>query len=106
MKNCLQMSVGRNSEFPNFSRRHLYLDFAERKAERHEFMTMSDWASHLDNVLTMNGEQLLVGPGSVSHEQAVGKATEEYKKYQQRTLSDVEKAYLDTIKLLESKTKS
>ena len=53
----------------------------------------------------MNGEQLLVGSGSVSHNQAVGNATEEYKKYQQRTLSDVEKAYLDTIKLLESKTK-
>ena len=83
-----------------------YLDFAERKAERHEFMTMADWASHLDNVLTMNGEQLLIGPGSVSHDQAVNKATEEYKKYQQRTLSDVEKAYLDTIKLLETKTKN
>ena len=53
----------------------------------------------------LNGEQLLVGPGSVSHDQAVTKAIEEYKKYQQRTLSDVEKAYLDTIKLLESKTK-
>ena len=81
-----------------------YLDFAERKAERHEFMTMADWAKHLDNVLTMNGEQLLVGSGSVSHQQAVEKATDEYKKYQQRTLSDVEKAYLDTIKMLEDKT--
>ena len=79
---------------------------AERKAERHEFMTMADWADHLDNVLTMNGEQLLIGPGSVSHEQAMGKATEEYKKYQQRTLSEVEKAYLDTIKMLEDKSKS
>lgn len=82
-----------------------YLDFAERKAERHEFMTMADWAGHLDNVLTMNGELLLTGPGSVSHDQAVNKATEEYKKYQQRTLSDVEKAYLDTIKELEDKTR-
>ena len=81
-----------------------YLDFAERKAERHEFMTMADWAKHLDNVLTMNGEQLLVGSGSVSHKEAVEKATDEYKKYQQRTLSDVEKAYLDTIKMLGSKT--
>lgn len=81
-----------------------YLDFAERKAERHEFMTMADWAKHLDNVLTMNGEQLLIGSGSVSHQQAVEKATDEYKKYQQRTLSDVEKAYLDTIKMLEDKT--
>ena len=68
-------------------------------------MTMSDWASHLDNVLTMNGEKLLTGPGSISHSQAIGKATNEYKKYQQRTLSDVEKAYLDTIKQLENKTR-
>ena len=82
-----------------------YLDFAERKAERHEFMTMADWAKHLDNVLTMNGEQLLVGSGSVSHKEAIEKATDEYKKYQQRTLSDVEKAYLDTIRILEDKTK-
>ena len=36
--------------------------------------------------------------------EAVEKATDEYKKYQQRTLSDVEKAYLDTIKMLGSKT--
>jgi len=77
---------------------------AERKAERHEYMTMADWAKHLDNVLTMNGEQLLVGSGSVSHKEAVEKAADEYKKYQQRTLSDVERAYLDTIKMLESKT--
>ena len=41
-----------------------YLDFAERKAERHEYMTMADWAKHLDNVLIMNGEQLLIGSGS------------------------------------------
>ena len=80
-----------------------YLDFAERKAERHEFMTMADWASYLDNILTMNGEQLLTGAGSVSHEQAINKAADEYKKYQQRTLSDVERAYLDTIKQLEDK---
>lgn len=80
-----------------------YLDFAERKAERHEAMTMADWAKHLDTILTMNGEQLLIGAGSVSHKQAIDKATDEYRKYQQKTLSDVEKAYLDTIKQLEEK---
>lgn len=83
-----------------------YLDFAERKAERHEPMTMEDWAKHLDNILTMNGEQLLVEPGKVSHKQAVDKATDEYKKYQQKTLSDVEKDYLDSIKLLNEKNKA
>ena len=80
-----------------------YLDFAERQAEREEVMTMKDWAEHLDRILTMSGEQLLIGAGSISHTQAVNKATEEYKKYQYRTLSEVEKDYLDTIKAIEDK---
>ena len=33
-----------------------YHYFSKLKA-RHEFMTMADWAKHLDNVLTMNGEK-------------------------------------------------
>ena len=80
-----------------------YLDFAERQAEREEVMTMKDWAEHLDRILTMSGEQLLIGAGSISHTQAANKATEEYKKYQSRTLSEVEKDYLDTIKAIEDK---
>lgn len=81
-----------------------YLDFAERQAEREQTMTMKDWAEHLDRILTMSGEQLLVGAGSVSHTQAIDKATAEYKKYQQKTLSEVEKDYLETIKMIEDKT--
>ena len=81
-----------------------YLDFAERQAEREQAMTMEDWAEHLDKILTMSGEQLLQGSGSVSHETAVEKATTEYKKYQQKTLSEVEKNYLESLKLLEKKS--
>ena len=51
----------------------------------------------------MSGEQLLIGNGSVSHKQAVDKATEEYRKYKARTLSDVEQDYFDSIKILEQK---
>lgn len=82
-----------------------YLDFAERQAEREQPMTMADWATHLDRILTMDGEKLLEGAGSVSHEQAIDKAKTEYKKYQQKTLSDVEKAYLDSIVSISEKTK-
>ena len=82
-----------------------YLDFAERQAEREIAMTMKDWAAHLDRILTMSGENLLLGSGSVSHEQAVDKATTEYKKYQQKTLSEVEKNYLGSLKMLDDKTK-
>jgi hypothetical protein len=80
-----------------------YLDFAERQAEREQTMTMKDWAKHLDRVLTVSGEKLLQRAGSISHLQAVGKAEEEYKKYQAKTLSEVEKAYLETIKKIQKK---
>ncbi len=79
-----------------------YLDFAERQAERQQLMTMKDWAEHLDRILTMSGEKLLRDPGTISHEQAINKATTEYKKYQQKTLSEVEKSYLETLKQLEN----
>ena len=81
-----------------------YLDFAERQAEREQAMTMEDWAKHLDRILTMSGEQLLSGNGSVTHEQVVEKVTGEYKKYKERTLSDVEQDYLNSIKILGKKT--
>ena len=77
-----------------------YLDFAERQAEREIPMTMDDWARHLDNILTMSGEKLLEGNGSVSHQKAIDKVEQEYKKYQAKTLSSVEKDYLETIESL------
>jgi hypothetical protein len=82
-----------------------YLDFAERQAEREQAMTMKEWAEHLDKILTMSGEKLLQGAGSISHEIAIEKATTEYKKYQQKTLSEAEKNYLESLKVLENKTK-
>ncbi len=77
-----------------------YLDFAERQAEREQPMTMNDWANYLDRILTMSGEQLLQDAGSVSHAEAMEYATNEYRKYKQRTISDVEQDYLDSIKRL------
>ena len=68
-------------------------------------MTMKDWAEHLDKILTMSGEKLLQGADAISHEIAIEKATTEYKKYQQKTLSEAEKNYLESLKVLENKTK-
>ena len=78
-----------------------YLDFAERQAERKQAMSMADWAKHLDGILTSTGEKLLTGAGSISHEAAMAKAETEYKKYKNRILSNVEKDYLQSMKLLE-----
>ena len=83
-----------------------YLDFAERQAEREIAMTMEDWSEHLDRILISTGEQLLEGNGSISHIQAMNKAETEYKKYKQKTISSVEREYLDAIKQIQKDTKN
>ena len=83
-----------------------YLDFAERQAEREQVMTMKNWVEHLDRILTMSGEKLLEGAGSVSHKRAIDKATAEYKKYQAKTLSEAEEDYLNAIKSIENTAKT
>ena len=75
-----------------------YFDLAEINALEHKPMYMSDYIHQLDSVLTSGNRPLLEGPGSVSHAQALDKATAEYRKYQSNTLSPVEEAYLETVK--------
>ena len=53
--------------------------------------------------LSSTGEALLKDAGKISHQQAMEKAEREYRIFQQRELSPVEKAYLDTIKNLNKK---
>lgn len=75
-----------------------YFDLAEISAIEHNPMYMSDYIQQLDAVLSSGNRPLLEGAGSISHTQAMEKATTEYRKYQNNTLSAVERAYLDTIK--------
>ncbi|MDE5773254.1 MAG: virulence RhuM family protein [Muribaculaceae bacterium] len=82
-----------------------YFDFAEIQAMRQRPMYMEDYVRQLDSILSSTGEALLSGPGSVSHQQAMDKAREEYRKFQVRELSPVERAYLDTIKTINAKAK-
>ena len=82
-----------------------YFDFAEIQAMRHNPMYMSDYVEHLDNVLKTTGEKLLQGAGTISHAQAMEKATEEYRKYQVQNLSPVEEEYLESIKNIHSTAK-
>ena len=75
-----------------------YFDLSEINALEHKPMYMSDYIRQLDSVLTSGNRPLLEGSGSVSHAQALEKATTEYRKYQNNTLSPVEEAYLETVK--------
>ncbi|WP_286833333.1 MULTISPECIES: virulence RhuM family protein [unclassified Proteiniphilum] len=82
-----------------------YFDFAEIQAMRRNAMYMSDYVTQLDNILSSTGEKLLTDAGQISHQQAMDKAKVEYRKYQVKTISPVEQAYLDTIKALQKKAK-
>lgn len=75
------------------------------QAIRHRPMYMEDYIKQLDGILSGTGEQILLDAGSVSHQQAMEKAEKECRKYQVKTLSPVEQAYLDTIKQLEKEAK-
>ena len=59
----------------------LYLDFAELQAKRKIPMTMEDWAKKLDGFLEFNGNEVLMGKGKISHEEAKLFAESEWEKY-------------------------
>lgn len=83
-----------------------YFDFAEIAAIEHRPMYMADYVKQLDAILSSGGRKLLKGAGTVSHTEAIEKAHSEYKKYQQKTLSPVEEAYLSSLRAAEKEVKA
>lgn len=77
-----------------------FFDVAEYQAENHNEMHMSDYVEQLDRTIKSVGEEVLEGAGKISHKKAMEKAEGEYRKYQVKTLSSVEKAYIETLKEL------
>ena len=75
-----------------------YFDFAEIQAIRHKKMYMEDYIRELDSILSTTGEKTLIGAGTISHDEAIKKAKSEYRKYQVKEISPVEKAYLEALK--------
>ena len=80
-----------------------YFDFAEIQAIRHNPMYMEDYIKQLDMILSSTCEKVLIGAGNVSHNQAIEKAKSEYKKYQVKTITPVEKEYLKSLKEISNK---
>lgn len=79
-----------------------FFDVAEYQAENHNVMHMSDYVEQLDRTIHSVGEDVLEGAGKISHKKAMEKAEGEYRKYQVKTLSSAEKAYIETLKELKS----
>ncbi len=83
-----------------------YFDAAEFRAQDHQPTYMKDWLAHLDRLMEAMEARTLAGAGTVSHEQAVSRADAEYVKYRTQldaAPSDVETAYLETLKRAQRK---
>lgn len=78
-----------------------YFDFAEVYAARHEYLYMKDYLKQLDNILSATGEKVLQNAGKIKHSEAMKKVDAEYKKYQLKTITPVEAAYLESLKTIE-----
>lgn len=77
-----------------------YFDAAEFRAQMHQPTYMTDWLGHLTTMIAAMGGTPLTGAGSVSHQQAMKRAHEEYQKYKvlmDAQPSPVERDYLKEI---------
>ena len=63
-------------------------------------MTMRDWIESLDNQIIANRRKVLEGKGSVSHEEAIKKAEQEFEIYRKREMEQLESDFDRAIKQL------
>lgn len=88
-----------------------YLAFAETMAQQHKPMYMADWISKLDDMLQLNGREILTHAGKISHETAMLKSGEEYEKYiaeqkkmeKEQSLKEIEQDIQKLMKLRQKK---
>ncbi|MBQ8051088.1 MAG: virulence RhuM family protein [Bacteroidaceae bacterium] len=82
-----------------------YLDFAEVQALQEKPMKMVEWIEKLDELMKLSGRQLLVGKGTITHEEAKRKAIAEFEKYRQMEMLQYESDYDRAIRELIQKEK-
>jgi len=82
-----------------------YFDIAELRAMDRIPTKMEDYIKQLDKLIASMDRKVLQNTGKISHIEAEAKALNEYKKYQIKNLSNVEKEYLSAINTLEKRVK-
>lgn len=80
-----------------------YLAFAETMALENTPMYMKDWISRLDVIVQLNGKELLTHAGKISHQMALEKSSDEFKKYKE-TQKQIERE--NSLKEIEQDIKS
>jgi hypothetical protein len=64
-----------------------FLAFAENQARQKKVMYMQDWIKKLDDILTINENEILEHAGRISHELALQMAETEYEKYNRERIA-------------------
>ena len=82
-----------------------YLEVAELQALNRKPMHMQDWLQRVDDFLKMTGNDILTHSGTVSHQQALNKAKEEYTSYKESLKNELSKVEQDFVQHLEQTTK-
>lgn len=91
----------------------MFLDQAEFRAQRRQDIRMSDWEAFLDKFLRDTELPVLIGPGTVSREDALSWAQEQYDAFAERRRlaaeADAESRYVEDLrtsaKMLETERK-
>ncbi|WP_080905198.1 virulence RhuM family protein [Parabacteroides sp. Marseille-P3160] len=81
-----------------------YFDFAELQAIEQHSMTMQQWIEKLDDVLSVGNRPLLSNAGTISHKQAIEKATQEFEEYRRKEMLQYESDFDRAVKELKSQT--
>ncbi|MCK4627002.1 MAG: virulence RhuM family protein [Phycisphaerae bacterium] len=92
----------------------MFLDQAEFRAQRRQDIHMRDWEGFLDKFLSDTELPVLIGPGTVSHDDALGWAHEQYDAFAERRRleaeAEAETRYVEDLrtsaKMLETKRKA
>jgi hypothetical protein len=77
-----------------------YLEVAEIQALNRKPMYMNDWIERIDDFVKMTGNDILQNSGTISHQQAIEKANNEYLKYKElnkNEISEAEKHFINHI---------
>jgi hypothetical protein len=80
-----------------------YLEFAELQALNRKPMYMRDWITKLEDFLRLGEREILTHAGTISHEQALRKAEQEFEEFRGLQLaqaSQVEKDFDEAVKRL------
>jgi hypothetical protein len=80
-----------------------FLAFAENQARQKKVMYMGDWIKKLNDILTINENEILEHAGKISHQLAVEIAESEFEKYNTRRIAAEDKKHWRNSKLLHPK---